>query len=206
MHKIGDTMQTTESLIYIREDFVRLWRDEYITIKKGWVPHRKISKQLRYNTGLIDLCEKNYGIYAWAPEFANVHSTFPYEERPIVVAGETWPHTEGYFQAMKSFGSREWDQVRIKIKQSDPMTSWSIGQSCKLRPDWENIKDEVMMQGLRSKFKDPFLRDLLLSTGDLPIVQIKECSYWGSGRRGDGKNMLGVLLQNLRDEIKNKKI
>jgi|TARA_R110001583_G_scaffold14890_2_gene61890 ribA/ribD-fused uncharacterized protein len=199
-------MQTTESLIYIREDFVRLWRDEYITIKKGWVSHRKISKQLNYNTRLIDLCEKNYGIYAWAPEFANVHSTFPYEEKPIVVKGEIWPHSEGYFQAMKSFGNEEWNHVRSRIKQSDPMMCWSIGQSCRLRPDWENIKDEVMMEALRSKFKDPFLENLLLSTGGMPIVQLKQCPYWGSGKYGNGKNMLGVLLQKLRKEIKYKKI
>jgi hypothetical protein len=195
-------MQTTESLIYIREDFIRLWRDEYITIKKGWVSHKKISKQLNYGTDLIDLCEKNYGIYAWAPEFANVHSTFPYEEKPIIIRGETWPHSEGYFQAMKSYGSSDFGQIKGKVKLSDPMTSWSIGQSCKLRPDWESIKDEIMMDALRSKFRDPFLRDLLLSTGDLPLVQLKSCPYWGSGRHGTGKNMLGVLLQNLRKEIK----
>ena len=195
-------MQTTESLIYIREDFIRLWRDEYITIKKGWVSHKKISKQLNYNTNLIDLCEKNYGVYAWAPEFANVHSTFPYEEKPIIIRGETWPHSEGYFQAMKSYGSSDFGQIKGKVKLSDPMTSWSIGQSCKLRPDWENVKDEIMMDALRSKFRDPFLRDLLLSTGDLPLVQIKNCPYWGSGRHANGKNMLGVLLQKLRKEIK----
>jgi hypothetical protein len=195
-------MQTTESLIYIREDFIRLWRDEYITIKKGWVSHKKISKQLNYNTNLIDLCEKNYGVYAWAPEFANVHSTFPYEEKPIIIRGETWPHSEGYFQAMKSYGSSDFGQIKGKVKLSDPMTSWSIGQSCKLRPDWENVKDEIMMDALRSKFRDPFLRDLLLSTGDLPLVQIKNCPYWGSGRYANGKNMLGVLLQKLRKEIK----
>jgi hypothetical protein len=77
-------MQTTESLIYIHKDIKRLWRDEYITIKSGWRSHREVSKQLNYGANLIEMCERSFGVYAWAPEFANVHSTFPYEEKPIM--------------------------------------------------------------------------------------------------------------------------
>jgi len=196
-------MQTTESLFYINKDIKRLWRDKYITIKAGWRSHREISEQLNFGSKLIESCEENFGVYAWAPEFSNVHSTFPYEEKPIVVDGEEWPHAEGYFQAMKAFRTEDWKIISEEIKTSDPMMSWSIGQACNLRPDWERVKDDVMMTALREKFKDPFLRNLLLSTGDLPLVQLKYCSYWGSGIRGEGKNKLGVLLQNLRKEIKN---
>lgn len=196
-------MQTTESLFYINKDIKRLWRDKYITIKAGWRPHREISEQLNFGSKLIERCEENFGVYAWAPEFSNVHSTFPYEENPIVIDGEEWPHSEGYFQAMKAFGTEEWKIISEEIKTSDPMMSWSIGQACKLRPDWERVKDDVMITALREKFKDPFLKNLLLSTGDLPLVQLKYCAYWGSGIQGEGKNKLGVLLQNLRKEIKN---
>ena len=198
-------MKITESKIYIHKNIKRLWRDEYITIQSGWRSYREVSKQLNYKPKLIDLCEQNYGVYAWAPEFANVHSTFPYEEKPIEIDGEEWPHTEGYFQAMKGLGTNDWLRLKGEIKKSDPMTSWSIGQGCKIRPDWEDVKDGIMMKALRAKFKDPHLRKLLLSTNDLPLVQLKYCSYWGSGRDGRGKNTLGVLLQNLRKEIKNKK-
>lgn len=196
-------MQTTESLFYINKDIKRLWRDEHITIKAGWRSHREIAEQLHYGSKLIERCEDNYGVYAWAPEFSNVHSTFPYEEKPIVVDGEEWPHAEGYFQAMKAFRTKDWEVISEEIKSADPMMSWSIGQACNLRPDWERVKDGIMMVALREKFKDPFLKDLLLSTGDLPLVQLKYCPYWGSGIQGEGKNKLGVLLQNLRKEIKN---
>ena len=196
-------MQTTESLFYINKDIKRLWRDEYITIKAGWRSHREISEQLNFGSKLIERCEENFGVYAWAPEFSNVHSTFPYEEKPIVIDGEEWPHSEGYFQAMKAFRTEDWKVISEEIKTSDPMMSWSIGQACNLRPDWERVKDDVMMTALREKFKDPYLKDLLLSTGDLPLVQLKYCAYWGSGIQGEGKNKLGVLLQNLRKEIKN---
>ena len=196
-------MQFTASMIFIREDITTRWRDGEVTIKQGRRPHREVNRTLGYSTGLIDRCEANYGIYLWAPEFANVHGTFPYEERPIVIEGQRWPHSEGYFQAMKAFGTSRWEATKRSIQTVDPMDSWIIGQRLNgLRPNWHKIKDSVMMDALREKFKDPYLRALLISTGDYPLVQLKGCPHWGSGHDGKGRNALGVLLQNLRDEIK----
>ena len=53
-------MNFTEPMIFIREDIKSLWRDEEITIKQGWRSHREISRQLGYNTRMIDLSEENY--------------------------------------------------------------------------------------------------------------------------------------------------
>jgi len=196
-------MEFTESMIFIREDFSTFWRDKDIVIKQGWRKHRDISKQLHYGTSLIDKCEENFGVYVWAPEFANVHSTFPFHEKPFTIDGIEWPHSEGYFQAMKAFGTNDWEFAKREIKKRDPMDSWSLGQSISLRSDWEEVKDDIMMRALREKFKDPYLKALLISTDGYPLVQLKYCSYWGSGPDGKGLNKLGVLLQNLREEIKN---
>ena len=199
-------MKLKESSIYISKDHEFLWRDKIKKIKRGLHSHRDLSRFMGFSLQMIIESEKNYGVYFWAPEFANVHSTFEYEEKGFEINGEWWPHSEGYFQAMKAFGTEDWEYVKTIIQNTDPMDSWIIGQRCKLRKDWEEVKDEVMMTALREKFKDPWLRQLLLLSGDLPLVQIKFCSYWGSGHDGKGKNMLGVLLQNLREEIKSKKI
>ena len=196
-------MNFTEPMIFIRDNFTTLWRDQRITIKQGWRSHSDVSRQLGFTTDMIDVSEKNYGTYVWAPEFANVHSTFPYNEKPIVIDGLEWPHSEGYFQAMKAFGTYDWEFARTKIPHCDPLDSWSVGQRLKLRSDWEQVKDEIMMTALREKFKDPYLKALLVSTKDYPLVQLKYCRYWGSGPDGKGLNKLGVLLENLRDEIKN---
>ena len=198
-------MKTNETMLYLRKDHEFLWQDEIMKIEKGWHSYKEISRKLGYSLDMVEASEKNYGVFAWAPEFANVHATFQYEEKGFEIDGEWWPHTEGYFQAMKAYGTEDWERVKQEIKECSPIDSWSVGQRCKLRPDWEEVKDEVMMTGLREKFKDPMLREILLSTGDLPLVQIKYCNYWGSGRNGKGKNALGVLLQNLREEIKNQK-
>lgn len=196
-------MQFTESMIFIREDIETLWKDETITIKQGWRTYRDVHRQLGYSTRLIDRCEENFGVFVWAPEFANVHGTFPYEERPIIVEGQQWPHSEGYFQAMKAFGTHKWEDTKREIQTVDPMDSWIVGQRLNgLRSNWHKIKDEIMMDGIREKFKDPYLKALLKSTEGYPLVQLKQCPHWGSGWDGRGKNALGVLLERLREEIK----
>ena len=104
---------------------------------------------------------------------------------------------------MKAFGTYDWEYARAKIAHCDPLDSWSVGQRLKLRNDWDQVKDQIMMTAIREKFKDPYLKALLISTKDYPLVQLKRCRYWGSGPDGKGLNKLGVLLENLRDEIKN---
>lgn len=203
LQTIGGYMQFNESTMHIREDFSTLWKGSTLSFKKGWHSMRQVSSWLGYSIKLVQLSEQNYGTFLWAPEFANVHGTFPYEEKGFEVDGIWFPHSEGYFQAMKAYGTSDWERVLAEIQEADPLDSWSIGQRCKLRPDWEEVKDEIMMTAIRNKFKDPYLKDLLLSTDGYPLVQLKYCSYWGSGPDGKGKNALGVLLEKLREEIKN---
>lgn len=78
------------------------------------------------------------------------------------------------------------------------------GKRVNLRPDWESIRDDVMYQCLKSKFRDPYLRDLLLNTGDEFIEEGNSHGdrYWGTVN-GEGRNVLGYLLMRVREELKN---
>lgn len=69
------------------------------------------------------------------------------------------------------------------------------------RPDWDQVKVDVMRQILKCKFSQhPPLMEMLLSTGNAPIVENSASDYfWGNGKDGSGQNMLGKLLENLRD-------
>ena len=60
-----------------------------------------------------------------------------------------------------------------------------------------------MAEALRAKFtQHDELRDILLSTGDAKLVEhTRRDSYWGDGG-GGGKNMMGQLLMELRDELR----
>lgn len=60
-----------------------------------------------------------------------------------------------------------------------------------------------MYKGLYEKFtQNSKLKSLLLSTSNKKIVEhTKHDSYWGDGK-GKGKNILGILLMRLREELR----
>lgn len=71
------------------------------------------------------------------------------------------------------------------------------------RPDWEEVKLQVMYAVLYYKFtEDISCRTLLLST-DLPLYEDSPYdSFWGLGSDHTGFNHLGRLLMELRIELK----
>ncbi|NYZ49218.1 N-glycosidase YbiA, partial [Escherichia coli] len=72
-----------------------------------------------------------------------------------------------------------------------------------LRKNWESVKEQVMRKALRAKFEQhPELRALLLATAPAKLVEHTENdAYWGDGGNGKGKNRLGYLLMELREQL-----
>lgn len=125
---------------------------------------------------------------------------------PITNDGIVYPTNEHFFQAMKTTNTEE----RKKIAAAEtPREAKEMGRSVALRSDWEEIKTDVMMTGLRKKFAYPELKDQLLATGD---EWLEEGNTWHDNAWGNcwcdkciripGRNMLGMLLMYLRDELK----
>jgi hypothetical protein len=123
----------------------------------------------------------------------------PYE---IELEQRVWPTSEHYFQAQK-FDAPDY-QEKIRLTKS-PMIAARLGRSREIpiRRDWEQIKVDVMKKALRAKFtQHPELMTKLLATGDSILVEhTKNDKYWGDGGDGKGKNMLGKLLMELREEL-----
>jgi ribA/ribD-fused uncharacterized protein len=123
----------------------------------------------------------------------------------FVEDGAYWPTVEHYFQAQK-FSGAESAAYREKIRKAKtPKEAKALGQTRRIaiRPDWEEIKDSIMLAALRKKFAAAELRELLLSTGDRPLVEASPFDYyWGCGRSGKGKNHLGELLMQTCAELK----
>jgi ribA/ribD-fused uncharacterized protein len=113
--------------------------------------------------------------------------------------GAYWPTVEHYFQAQKFPGTEHAERIR---QASTPAEAKKLGRSRKvpLRADWEEIKDDVMRRAVRCKFASHAdLRETLLSTGDEEIVENAPTDYyWGCGRTGGGRNMLGKILMETR--------
>jgi len=112
-----------------------------------------------------------------------------------------WNCVEAPYQAMKTFDKAEQDVI---WQASGSNEARLLGQKVTLRPDWDTARDVVMKECLVAKFlqhKD--IRDQLLATGDEELIEDSPIDYyWGCGKDGSGKNMLGKLLMEVREELK----
>lgn len=88
------------------------------------------------------------------------------------------------------------------------------GREIALRPDWESIKDQVMLDIVRSKFTNPDMRWRMLQTIEDGIDEFCEDNWWHDNYWGDcrcdkcckfnGRNRLGKILTQVRQEIVDK--
>jgi len=121
---------------------------------------------------------------------------------PIKLEKKRWPTSEHYYQAMKFKDKKLQELVRTT---EDPGDAAHIGRTRgPVRKDWHKVKERYMWPALVAKYtQHKRLKTLLLSTGDQKIIEhTKNDSYWGDGGDGSGKNILGLMLMSLRDQIK----
>lgn len=79
----------------------------------------------------------------------------------------------------------------------DKKTTWDSG-----------ARDVVMKRIVRQKLlQNPRIKDMLMDTSiDVVLVENSTDSYWGVGRGGSGRNMLGNILMSLRREFYEEKM
>ena len=76
------------------------------------------------------------------------------------------------------------------------------GQSIDTNETWKETKEDVMLNLIQVKANQcQTFRKRLTSTGSKDIVENTNNEYWGRGQTGTGKNVLGVLLQLLRQKL-----
>lgn len=121
------------------------------------------------------------------------HSEIEYE-------GHTYPTVEHAFQAAKTLDDDERKSVREK---KTPGQAKRAGRMVNLRPAWDNYRCIVMCELVRKKFKNEYLREKLLETGEEELVEGNSWGdqYWGSCK-GEGLNHLGRILMKVRREIR----
>lgn len=141
---------------------------------------------------------KFYSVSDEFGEFSNFASF------PIKLGKKTWPTSEHYFQAQKFPGTAQAEKIR---KTKSPMVAARLGRDKKqrIRKDWEAVKVSIMKDAVRAKFTQHHeLKELLFSTGERKIIEhTANDDYWGDGGGGSGKNMLGQILMQIRNELRN---
>lgn len=127
--------------------------------------------------------------------------------RPIEFEGRVYPTAEHAYQAGKARKDnvREWilnaPTPSLVAMAAHGLYTWDIV------PEWSRNKFDRMRLVLRAKFtQHEDLKNLLLSTGSARLVEAGRTDnpvnrIWGEVN-GKGQNMLGVLLMEVRDEIK----
>jgi ribA/ribD-fused uncharacterized protein len=139
--------------------------------------------------------EKPYGV------FSNLYP------RTIVFEDRQFPTAEHAYQAGKARKQdvREWilsaPTPALVAMAAHGLYTWDIAS------DWSKIKFDRMRTVLRAKFtQHDDLRGILLSTGNARLVEAARVANgvnrtWGEVN-GKGLNMLGVLLMEVRDELR----
>lgn len=93
---------------------------------------------------------------------------------------------------------------KIEIFLADPPTAKKLGRKAPLRHDWEEVKFTVMRNLVFQKFFDDFqITKWLNSTGDAYLIEGNDWGdvTWGKCQ-GKGKNWLGLILMEVREEFR----
>jgi len=126
--------------------------------------------------------------------------------RPITFEGMSFSCSEAAYQYGKP---KDYEVANWIVNAPKPhliAASAHALLSFDIRPDWNTIKVDRMRNVLKAKFSSDGnydLVELLIST--FPAILIEESktdAFWGIGKKGTGKNMLGILLMEIRDQLR----
>lgn len=126
-------------------------------------------------------------------------------EHPFMFDGKVYRTAEHAFQAMKATNEADHEMIR---NAATPGQAKRLGRKIKLRSDWEQIKEIVMLDVVRSKFAVPELGQMLMDTKDAYLIEgtTWHDNTWGNCtcercKNIEGKNYLGKILMSVRQDL-----
>lgn len=134
---------------------------------------------------------------------------------PVYFDGITYNSSECAYQAQKTLDI----ELRKKIAKLTPRQIWegtpprSNVYNFEQRPDWEEVKNNLMYRILYAKFmQNDDLHEKLVNTGDAILIEGNSWhdNYWGNCKceackKIAGFNQLGKTLMRLRTEFRGEK-
>lgn len=138
----------------------------------------------------MEAIKQFFDAYAFLSNFYNA---------PVSYNGLIYQNSEAAFQAQKEIRHED----RKKYTRMNPSQAKLAGRQCKLRKDWEEIKEQTMYEIVKAKFtQNEALARLLLATGD---AYLEEGNWWHDTIwgvcNGVGQNKLGKILMRVREEL-----
>lgn len=113
-------------------------------------------------------------------------------------------NVETLYQASKPLFKVDSEKI---LKTSSPGEAKKLGRRGELSHDWEKRKVSIMYDLLTLKFKIPELRNKLISTAGMVLIEGNywQDRFWGVCE-GEGLNILGEMLMEIRRLITHEKL
>lgn len=131
-------------------------------------------------------------------DFSNLSS------HPIELDGETWKSAEHYYQFKKFEISNPAYAQKIKNAPTPKEAKKLSLENHIYDPNWNTKKVGILQRAVQKKFESYHdLQTLLLSTGEQELIEANpEDSFWGEGPDGRGRNMMGKILMQVRQYLR----
>lgn len=124
-----------------------------------------------------------------------------YTKVRFMLDGCEWQSLEHYYQATKFKGTHHYIDIMMAVT---PRRASLMGhdKAESVRSDWAEVKEEVMLKGLRAIFtQNESLKELLLSTTGATLTESSRVETFRDMCRTE-TSRLGDLLVQLRKELK----
>ena len=116
--------------------------------------------------------------------------------------GRTYHSVEQAFQHEKATRHRNTHVAEKILNAKHAGIANKIGHDIQIHPLWDREKEGIMYHMLREKkTQNKEFRDALLRSGDKKIVCDIPDRFWGIGKDENGRNVLGLMLMDIRKEI-----
>lgn len=151
--------------------------------------------EIRYECHRLDTQEV---VHCYVDEFYPLSNFSPFR---VYYKGFDYDTSEHAYQASK-FDDPMLKQSIRQARSAHNAFQIASDFADRLPPNWRQIRADVMLEILASKFdQHEYVQRKLRQTGRRRIVEDSwRDSYWGIGPNGDGENMLGVLWERIREK------
>lgn len=120
--------------------------------------------------------------------------------------GKLYPTSEQAYQAEKFEDEKVKEFIRTAPSAHEAFVYADTHRNDR-RKDWDEIKVSLMKDILREKVKQhPYVKQKLLASGTKELIEDSwRDDFWGWGPNKDGRNQLGKLWMEIREEFRREK-
>ena len=200
--KDSETME--EMVVYRHLEDGQVWVRSRTMFEETIERDGKVMQRFTYLGEGVQTAEKEHDpVFFYEHEYY-IFSSF--SSFAIEWEGAQWMTSEHAYHGEK-FTDRKVKEMIRETRSADAALRLSHEFKDEYRKDWEEVKLEVMKKILHAKVaQHPYVKKKLLDSGERTLIEDSwRDDFWGWGPNKDGKNHLGKLWMEVRDEVRDAK-